>query len=381
MLQFQVENFQSLEKASITVKGLTLIIGQSNQGKSATLRALKAACTNKFKNGQVRQGEDHALVKIKVPDSQEVLQCLRPWNGSIKYKLGNQLFTKVGRTIPKQINDFLNLGTIDAGGEMYSLNFHDQFQPPLLLVYSQNKVMEILSASEALADLKEAKDAISLKRQENKGAIASVQAIKDDTAQRVHELEDKVAYYKPLVDEYCFLYDQGETVTQKTGNLSILEETVNSITRVNNKIVILDELVQCSKEATKVDQSITDLTTLESALSSLSTNSSKQELLYEITQLTSDNTFETLVLLDTLDSHIRSATSLCTRVENISNSTILLKELVEVQSQLDDRSAYSSILLLESHLSQLAQVESRINELSTLLSTHTCPFCGSTVKQ
>ena len=41
----EIRNFQSIEKATIKIDGFTVVVGRSNIGKSALVRAVKAALT------------------------------------------------------------------------------------------------------------------------------------------------------------------------------------------------------------------------------------------------------------------------------------------------------------------------------------------------
>lgn len=380
MLQYQVNNFQSIEKASITVKGFTLIIGQSNQGKSATLRALKAACTNRFKNGQVRHGEDHALIKVRVPDSDSVLQSCRPWNGSIKYKLGDQLFTKVGRTMPRQIAEFLNLGVLEAGSDSYSLNFHDQFQPPLLLAFSQPKVMELLSASTALQDLKDTHDALLIKRQENRGAIKSVQSLKDEAAVEVAKHKEILSKAEPLItkansisDKVDYLNTQLEYIDSLLSEINALERVEDVIAKHETIVSVYDNLGTYNEVWNSVRE-LSDDITLEC---SLTTRISIHTKFIELYDPELDHKYSNLKMLEALQGSLSQIEA--TLISEESKNKLYIKA-VGIESSMDQRVAYSNIIALESALSQLGTIEARIQEVKVITEDHVCPFCGSKVE-
>ena len=139
MPNFIIRNFQAIKEAKLKVEGLTLLLGESSSGKSSCLRAIFAASNNRFKNGQVRYGQDHATVKIQMPDSDKVFTAIRPWTGSVKMKLDNEEFDRIGRSVPSQVEEFFNFGTIDVGADKFHLSFHDQFQKPLLLEFFSTK--------------------------------------------------------------------------------------------------------------------------------------------------------------------------------------------------------------------------------------------------
>lgn len=379
MLQAIIEDFQSIEKAKLKIEGFTLILGQSNQGKSATLRALKAACTNRFKAGQVRHGQDHAMIQIKTPESQAILRCMRPWNGSIKYKLGDELFSKVGRTLPKQINEFLNLGFLETGSENYSLNFHDQFQPPLLLAFSQAKVMELLSVSTALNDLKETKEALMIKRQENKGALATIQAIKDEAVEKVHSLEEKVKVLEPIVVEFNKVQDVIDSIESQMDKISSIEDSVKLITSLEKKIEILEDIGLIESNLQTTESILVQVKQLSGCLATVIKVSSKIQLHEEIVT-TFDNDLESKFnALTDLLVYNKTYQDCSAKIKVEENRLSLLQEASSL-AFVDDRATHSTIYALESAIEQLGTIESRINELKNITEEHICPFCGSKVE-
>ena len=172
-----IKNFQAISSAKFRFEGFGLIVGQSSSGKSACMRAINAAAHNRFKNKQVKYGEEEAEILIRTEANEPVITAIRPRTGSIIYKRGNDKFTKVNRTIPLEIDSQLNLGVIDMDAKKHSLHFHMQFQKPLLLEYSNKKLLEILSASKAFDDLNVLKEFLTDKRSQLKGGFTAVSSI------------------------------------------------------------------------------------------------------------------------------------------------------------------------------------------------------------
>lgn len=200
-MQAIIKDFQSIEEVKLNIKGFTLLIGESNQGKSATLRALRAAITNRFRSGQVRNGEQQAEVGIKFSDGEPILRVVKPEGGSATMKLGSSVFSKLGRTVPKEVADVCNMECI--GDDGYNLNFHEQFESPMLLEFSQAKVMELLSDSEGLRDLNICKGGLLDKRSENKGAFVSLDAILSRLKNDQDRLDSVLVRYGGVYDELC----------------------------------------------------------------------------------------------------------------------------------------------------------------------------------
>lgn len=382
MIQAIINNFQSIEEAKLNIEGLTLIIGESSQGKSACLRALQAACTNRFKAGQVRHGEDHALIRIKTPESNEVLSVLRPWNGgSPKMKLGVQVFSKLGRTLPQQVSEFLNLGTLDVSGESYSCNFHSQFQPPLLLAYSQPKVMELLSASSALDDLKETKEALMEKRSSNKGAISAVESIIKSTSKEVDQVNSAITALEPLVEE---LKGLSSTLTSLEERLSLVDELLlhlSTIKNLDDKENILNQIDCISTNLSALNEHYSLVNQLNEEISKLNKLTSRYDILSEISSSCDESVSDRLASVDYLLNLLHSLETNSLELEKKQKVVSVLEELVTVQSYLNDklRVKYSSYSELHSLSLQLNLLKSNEDNLKTIVEDHICPVCGSVV--
>ena len=107
-----IKNFQSIQQASIIVDGFTILVGESSQGKSACLRAINAACNNKFKQGFLRYGADTMEIGVSYDDNPNVLVVRKTKKESPSYELGDLVFQKLNRTLPQEIEDFNNYGSI-----------------------------------------------------------------------------------------------------------------------------------------------------------------------------------------------------------------------------------------------------------------------------
>ena len=143
MIRLKVNNYQSVRDADLQIKGLTILKGESNSGKSSIFKAFYSATHNRFRTGCVTFGEDACTVRIKYSDSPHILSVVRSQSGaSPKVRLGNKedgylTFDKLNREVPKEVLQFNNFGKVDvSSADSVPLNFVSQFTPPLLLQFS-----------------------------------------------------------------------------------------------------------------------------------------------------------------------------------------------------------------------------------------------------
>ena len=80
--QCVVKDFLAAKEVKFTVKGFTLIKGESSSGKSSSFKAIYSACTNTFSPSQVRFGKAEAIVKMRFGLIEPVFTAIRKRRGS-----------------------------------------------------------------------------------------------------------------------------------------------------------------------------------------------------------------------------------------------------------------------------------------------------------
>ena len=265
MVKLLVQDYQIIKKAVINVHGLTLLQGQSNNGKSSFLRAIESAATNRFSGTCVRHGSDCAIVKFKFDDSDLLSVTRMQTGGSPVYKLNNNApLTKLNRELPSEILSYFNLGSLPiSSNENYSLNFFRQFQSPLLKEFSQKKVMSILSVSKSYDDLILIDRQLAKKSQELKGASEALSAIissqKEGIFQKTKELESMsdLSNIESLFDNLGLVEKEISSIDELVALINLYQNNESSLTvlsdllfeqsdfdKLNNDVELLSSLLQ-----------------------------------------------------------------------------------------------------------------------------------------
>lgn len=136
MRRLALFNFQKHKEISIPLDNpITCIVGESDKGKSAIIRALRWAAFNKpGGSGFIRYGEKSCSVKLRIDDH----RIARIRNGKEnKYIVDGEKLEAFGSTVPDQVSVILKLDEI---------NFQKQFDAPFWFSESAGEVSKRLNA-------------------------------------------------------------------------------------------------------------------------------------------------------------------------------------------------------------------------------------------
>ena len=193
MLDLEIRNFQSIEHTSLQVQGFTALTGRSNIGKSAIVRAVKAALTGAPSTSFVR----HSAQCLRKTKAAKTCKCycsvhIKTENVDLlwekgdtlnRYTFNGQIFDKAERGTP----DFLQpaYAPVKVGEDKELLQVADQFNPIFLLNQSGGVVADVLSD---VAHLDRVNIAIRLVEKDRREAAATRKVREGDVVQLTQRL-------------------------------------------------------------------------------------------------------------------------------------------------------------------------------------------------
>lgn len=138
--QIVIQNFQSHRKTTLELGRITVITGHSDAGKSALLRAMEALCFNQPGTAFVRMEngvpQTHCSILFKLTEGVVMWQKTETGANYVLREKDkpDKKFTKLGRTIPTEVTDFLGIDDILIDKDTtYRLQFGGQHEMPFLV--------------------------------------------------------------------------------------------------------------------------------------------------------------------------------------------------------------------------------------------------------
>lgn len=202
MIDIEVQGFQSIERTRIKVDGFSALVGRSNIGKSAFIRAVRCALTNPVGTSFVRHRRDCARLARKngktckcfssVHIKTDGFDLLWEKGDSVnRYHFNGQKYDKPGQGVPEFLTD-VGFAPVKAG-DIGSIQVADQFYPIFLLNQSGTSIAEAISDVSRLDRINTATRLVEKDRRE----IMSTRKIREED---VKTLESELGTYDGLDD-------------------------------------------------------------------------------------------------------------------------------------------------------------------------------------
>jgi DNA repair ATPase RecN len=186
MLNVKIKNFQSIGNISFDIDGFTVIVGKNNLGKSAIIRAIDAALTNRTGSEFVRWGKTKAEVSLK----KDTLDVNWSKGDTATYKVNGQSFSKLNRSVPQPILD-AGIKKMEIGDQKINPLVAHQFEELFLLNEPGSVITDVLSIIYNLNVLSDA-DELCVKDLKAKKSLLKIRETDHI------ELKEKLGQYKDL---------------------------------------------------------------------------------------------------------------------------------------------------------------------------------------
>lgn len=239
MIEVEVRNFQSIDRATFRIDGFTVIVGRSNIGKSALVRAVRAALTGASASGYVRHGaaclrrvkgsktcKCYASVHLRGKDFDLLWEKGDALN---RYTFNGQVFDKAERGTPEFLQPAFS--PIRVGDRSETLQVSDQFNPIFLLDQSGGAVADTLSD---VAHLDRINEAIRLVERDRKDTAATRKVREKDVTTLATRIESYAGLDDTLLEVQRMADQQGEIERSEASLLAIESylERASSVTTV-----------------------------------------------------------------------------------------------------------------------------------------------------
>lgn len=222
-MRVHIQNFQSLKDVQFEVSGFTVLVGRSNLGKSATIRAIEGALFNAPADAYIRDGASSLMVHLQSPDFDI---RWRKGGGHNDYEVDGVTFESVGRDVPAVIRD-KGFRDLEVNKNHLRVQVSDQFHPLFLLDCSGTDAAQAISDVHRIYEIQAAQEAVDKDRRSVRAEIKIrekdlIQA--KERALRLDSLEESVKHLKEI-------HVRGQALTHARARVTRLRTDAHAYTR------------------------------------------------------------------------------------------------------------------------------------------------------
>jgi DNA repair exonuclease SbcCD ATPase subunit len=332
--KIKLHNFQNHRNLEISLSQITTIVGESDSGKSAIVRAFQWLCLNLLQGDSfISHGKKKCFVQLEVLDYGQIVR--RKGSGINGYILKNdEERNAIGKEVPQDIANILNIGEI---------NIAAQHSPIFWFTLTPGQLAKELNSIADIAWL----DRIM---QASGSNLRKVQAELDVTANRVMLLEKSVK----------------ETEWVETANIALksLESQQNDLQKTKVQLAkltdIINTIIQFQSELKTATEIIKDFSILPSKYNEAI---QQQAALQRLTVLIDSypNITESLPKeMDSLKQTFQKTYDQKTRYDDLIN---ILDNAPNIQDPPD-------LSDLQKYFKQLSEIKTQYDKISNLISQH-----------
>lgn len=241
----KIKNYQRLEDITLDLKpGINLISGNSNNGKSSTIRAIRDFIFNKATKDKIRHGEKEMSITLDNA-------TLNRNSKGTTYTINDNTFEKVGKNPLNEVIDLFNIKELTVNGVTIKPNFWFQMDKPFLIDKTAGQKHDLIIGAKNdkyLKALKEIKSEISnLTKVEKVSLEKVIDTLKKknlETNTKLNKLEGidelvekaiKVEKGKNFIDKNINLT---KSIVELNKNIKVLKVDLEQINSLNYRTIL-----------------------------------------------------------------------------------------------------------------------------------------------
>jgi DNA repair protein SbcC/Rad50 len=222
----RIKNFQSVPDTEIELGKFTVLVGPSNSGKSAVLRAFRTIVSNVNGSAFVRHGAKKTELELHTDEGYSIF--LERGRSLSTYRVitdvgAEEVYAKSGTTVPEDIVELLRISEIE--GER--LQFAFQFDRPFLMDAPGSKIASVIGDLTNINILHEAVREANRRRLEVKSRLKVRKADLEVEEQKLKAYVD-ISAVRGKLEEATEAHSRAFNLSTKVELLRLCVETVQA---------------------------------------------------------------------------------------------------------------------------------------------------------
>jgi len=238
LTRIELKNFMSHEHTVIEpARGLTVLIGPNNVGKSAIIAALQILCYNGNSTYVKRHGTKVCSVTVETDDGHTI-----EWKrkASASYTVDGETFDRIGRDVPPEVHDVLRLPKVDTNEkDEFDVHFGSQKTPIFLLDSTGSTAARFFASSSDAIRLVQMQKRHAEKIRDNRKEKTRLEKESDEVNAALEVLEPVARLAKSidgLETDYDQIIHQHDEMEELSDDLAEMERYTHEVAQYSAEL-------------------------------------------------------------------------------------------------------------------------------------------------
>ena len=260
-MQMHVQNYQSWSDATISLDGLTVLVGPSTLGKSCFGRALRRSLRNDIPAGHIKLGTSKVEIDVEWGGLELHVERAAKTSASTIYRFGDKVYEKLGGAVPQEIQD-MSFGPVEINGVSIDPLFAGQFDTQFMVGSTPAELNAVLKAFACTEKLDRGRKVLGVRVSEINASAKAMMPIISGLEEQEAQLEsvldvakEPVAFMQALLGKTQRMskaqkhlqtldqaHAQGALSTQRLGCLLTLSESLTRTVTLFKALVRVNSL-------------------------------------------------------------------------------------------------------------------------------------------
>ena len=231
-------NFQPWSEFSMIIDGLTLIVGNSNKGKSSIFRALRGVLRNNLPAEFVRDGQDERMEVSLDVEGTPTIKATRTRKGTTKYEIGKDKYAALGSNVPEPM-EALRFNEVRIGEASMDPIFSEQNKAQFLIDpdrYKPGELNAILGAFSSTEKLDTGKKEANLRITQRNSEARTL-------AEEIREAEERKELLANLSGKVIVVSSEVEDSEAKANRFESKAESLHEVVQRSDRLALLREII------------------------------------------------------------------------------------------------------------------------------------------
>lgn len=260
-----LKNFQSWVNLEVELTAINIIVGETNSGKSAILRALAGVFYNNLEGSGFVHDQQHVCA-VEIHTETSVVTLVKGQNIN-RYLLDDKVFDKMGKAVPEEIQEALRIHEVVFDDDTsLRLQLQSQMDAPFLLSDQGVKATRLLGTVSKAATVYQAARLTSQKKRAKASEVAALSKVESMALEKLRsydyldQVEDSVKTLEALNTKVDNIRNVSEAIASAFSTVKQAKARIGAVhfklANLAKQVLLHTKLITCLSQQAVIEDAV-----------------------------------------------------------------------------------------------------------------------------